>query len=241
MALPKMDSPVYEIELPLSKQKVKFRPFLVKEQRNLLIAIESEDKEMIQNNIIKVIKDCIIDDIDVERLPVLDIEYFFLHLRARSVGEVVENSYKCNNIIEDEKVCSNVMNVKVNLLDIAVEKPENITDTFKLTDKITVKLKYPEFSIMRRMSSAEGIEDFAFSVVAQSIDYVHDGEQFYYAKEYTPDELLEFVESLNQAQFDNMQKFFEDLPKLKKKVDFKCSKCGYDHSMDVEGLENFFV
>jgi len=241
MALPKMETPVYQIELPLSKQKIKFRPFLVKEQRNLLMALESEDREMIQNNIMQVLRSCITDGIDVEKLPVLDVEYFFLHLRARSVGEVVENSYKCNNEVEEEKLCGNVMEVKVNLLDIKVEKPESIEDTIRLSDRITVKLKYPEFSIMKRLNSGDNIEEYAFRIIADSIDYIHDGEQFYYAKEYTPEELLEFVESLNQNQFDKMQKFFEELPKLRHKVDFKCSKCGYDHSMDVEGLENFFV
>lgn len=239
--LPKLDTPVYELELPLSKQKIKFRPFLVKEQRNLLMALEANDTDTVKTNIKNVLTNCTLSDIDVEHLPVVDIEYYFLHLRARSVGEIVENSYKCNNEIEPEKICGNIMDVKVNLLDIGIDMPEGIQDTIKITDKITIKLKYPEFSVMEKINSESSLEEFAFKLIADSIEYIHDGEQFYYAKEHSPEELLEFVESLNQVQFDKLQEFFEKLPRLKTKVDFTCNKCGYEHSIDVEGLESFFV
>jgi hypothetical protein len=241
MGLPKLDVPVYEIELPLSKQKISFRPFVVKEQRNLLMALEANDSETVKNNIKQVLRNCTLTDIDIEHLPVVDIEYYFLNLRARSVGEVVENSYKCNNEVEPDKTCGNIMDVKVNLLDIGVEMPEGIQDTIMITNKLALKLKYPEFSVMEKINADSSVEEFAFRLIADSIEYIHDGEQFYYAKESTPEELLEFVESLNQSQFDKLQEFFEKLPRLKTKVDFKCGKCGYDHSIDVEGLESFFV
>jgi hypothetical protein len=242
MALPKIDVPIYELELPLSKRKVQFRPFVVKEQRNLLMALEANDSETVKTNVKNVLASCTLsDDIDIEHLPVVDVEYYFLHLRARSVGEIVENSYKCNNEVEIDKPCGNIMDVKVNLLDIGVEMQEGTEDTVKITDKITIKLKYPEFSVMEKINAESSIEEFAFKIIAESIEYIHDGEQFYYAKESTPEELLEFVESLNQSQFDKLQVFFENLPRLKTKVDFKCNKCGFDHSIDVEGLESFFV
>ena len=242
MALPKIDVPIYEIELPLSKQKVKFRPFVVKEQRNLLMALEANDSETVKTNIKNVLASCTLsDDVDIEHLPVVDVEYYFLHLRARSVGEIVENSYKCNNEVEIDKTCGNIMDVKVNLLDIGVEMPEGTQDTVQITDKITIKLKYPEFSVMEKINAESSIEEFAFRIIAESIEYIHDSEQFYYAKESSPEELLEFVESLNQSQFDKLQVFFENLPRLRTKVDFKCNKCGFDHSIDVEGLESFFV
>jgi hypothetical protein len=242
MALPKLDTPVYELELPLSKKRIKFRPFLVKEQRNLLMALEANDSETVKTNIKNVLSNCTLsNDADIESLPVVDVEYYFLHLRARSVGEIVENSYKCNNEVELDKICGNIMDVKVNLLDIGVDMPEGIQDTIRITDKISIKLKYPEFSVMEKINTDSTVEDFAFKLIADSIEYIHDGEQFYYAKESSPEELLEFVESLSQSQFDKLQEFFEKLPRLKTKVDFKCGKCGYDHSIDVEGLESFFV
>jgi hypothetical protein len=240
MALPKIESPIYEVELPLSKQKLKFRPFVVKEQRNLMMALESDDSEMVKTNIIQVLQNCSLSESNIKNLPMVDIEYYFLNLRARSVGEVVENSYKCNNEHEG-KECGYVTDVNVNLLDIHVEGQENLEDTFKITDKVTVKLNYPKFSIIDQMKNSEGVEDFAFRIVADSIEWIHDGEQYYYAKESSPEELLEFVDSLSQAQFDKLQKFFEQSPKLMKNIKFKCGRCGFDHSINVEGLESFFV
>ena len=241
MALPKIDAPTYELTLPLSNKKIKFRPFLVKEQRNLLMALESDDSETIENNIKQVLINCTLTDaIDFEILPIIDIEYYFLNLRARSVGEVVENRYKCNNIVEDRE-CGNLMDVQVNILDIKVEKNDDIKDVIQITDKLSVKLKYPEFSLLKRASKSESTTQLAFDVIAESIEYIYDGEQFYYASETDPAELIEFVESLSQAQFEKLEEFFTNLPKLNKTIDSKCSKCGFDHKIDVEGLESFFV
>jgi hypothetical protein len=241
MALPRIDSPIYEIDLPLSKKHIKFRPFLVKEQKNLLMAMEADDIDTAERNIKQVLQNCTLTEgIDIESLPLLDVEFYFLNLRARSVGEVVENKYKCTSMV-GEKECGNTMDVKVNLLDIKVEMPDTISDTVQLTDKIKVKLKYPEFSVMKRVKDSANVSDFAFTLIAESIENIYDGEQFYYAHESSPAELIEFVESLNQTQFAKLEEFFNNLPKLRKKIDFKCSKCGANHSIDVEGLENFFV
>ena len=123
MALPKIDTPTYEITLPVSKQKLKFRPFLVKEQKILLMAMESGEKTVIENNIRQVLQNCALDAIDVEQLPLIDIEYYFLQLRARSVGEVVESKYKCENEV-DGKICGHINDVSFNILDTQVEFPE---------------------------------------------------------------------------------------------------------------------
>lgn len=241
MALPKIDTPIYELDLPLSKKHIRFRPFLVKEQRNLLMALEANDPETTEQNIRQVLHNCTLsEDIDVDTLPVVDVEYYFLNLRARSVGEISESNYKCNNTV-DGKECGNIMEVKVNLLDIKVEMDDALPDVVKLTDNITIKLKYPEFSIMKKIKNSENAADFAFSVIAESIEYIHDGEQFYYAKETEPAELVDFIENLSNEQFGKLEEFFENLPKLKKKIDFKCNKCGFDHHIDAEGLESFFV
>lgn len=240
MALPKIDTPIYELDLPLSKKHIRFRPFLVKEQRNLMMALEANDIETTEQNIRQVLHNCTLTEgIDIDTLPVVDVEYYFINLRARSVGEVSDNSYKCNNEV-DGKECGNIMEVAVNLLDIKVEEKAEISNEIKLSDKITVKLKYPEFSVMKRIKDAKDVSDFAFSMIAESIEYIHDGEQFYYAKETNPEELVDFIESLSQSQFSKLEDFFNNLPRLRKVVEFKCSKCGYDHRLDVEGLESFF-
>jgi hypothetical protein len=240
MALPKIDSPVYELDLPLSKKHIKFRPFLVKEQKNLMMAMESDDKETIERNIRQVLTNCTITEgIDIDKLPVIDVEYYFINLRARSVGEIVENKYVCTNVIDNGE-CNNKMEAKFNLLDVVVDIDPNHKDVIKLTDKITIKLKYPEFSLVERLKKKNSAVEIAFEVVADSIENIFDGEQYYYASETPREELMEFIESLNQEQFSKLEEFFEHLPKMNKKVELKCGKCGFDHTFDMEGLESFF-
>ena len=240
MALPKIDVPVYELDLPLSKKHIRFRPFLVKEQKNLLMAMESGDKQSIEQNVKQVLNNCTVTEgVDIEKLPVLDVEFYFLNLRARSVGEVVENKYRCDNKVED-KVCGNIMETSLNLLDIKVENYVEGKDIIQLTDEVSIKLKYPEFSILNKLSKLESVSDVAFKMIAESVEYIYDGEQFYYAKETTTEELIEFIENLNQVQFAKIEDFFANLPKIEKKIEMKCSRCGFEHKLDVEGLESFF-
>jgi hypothetical protein len=240
MSLPKIDAPVYEVDLPLSKKHIRFRPFLVKEQRNLMMAMESDDKETIEKNVRQVLHNCTLTDgIDVDTLPITDIEYYFIQLRARSVGEVVENKYRCENIVDD-KVCNTSMELKLNLLDIKVQINENNKDIIQLTEQISIKLKYPQFSLIEKTANLDNPTDMAFEMIVDSIEYIFDGQQYYYAKESDPKELMEFVESLNQEQFAKIENFFENLPKLNKSVNLTCNKCGFKHLIDVEGLESFF-
>lgn len=240
MALPKIDTPIYELDLPLSKKHVRFRPFLVKEQKNLLMAMESGDSKSIEQNVKQVLNNCTVtENIDIEKLPVLDVEYYFLNLRARSVGEIVENKYRCDNQV-DGSACGNIMETSLNLLDIKIEGVKENNDVIQLTDTISIKLKYPEFSVINKLSKLTDVSDIAFEMIAESVEYIFDGEQFYYAKETTTEELVEFIEGLNQQQFAKIEDFFANLPKLEKKIEMKCSRCGFEHKLDVEGLESFF-
>jgi len=239
MALPKIDTPTYTLELPLSKKTVLYRPFLVKEQRNLMMALEADDKDTVERNVKQVLTNCTLStDIDIDDLPVLDIEYYFINLRARSVGEIVENKYICTNTVDD-KQCGNKMEIKLNLLEVKVDMPDQ-PDVIKLTDTMAIKLRYPKFSIISKLSEKQSAVEVAFDIMVESIEYIFDGQQYYYAVDSTKQELTEFIESLSQEQFSKLEAFFENLPKIKKHVDMKCSKCGFDHSMDIEGLENFF-
>jgi len=240
MALPKIDTPVYDLDLPLSKKHIRFRPFLVKEQKNLMMAMEADDKETIERNIRQVLTNCTLtENFDVDRLPVIDVEYYFINLRARSVGEIVENKYICTNDV-DGKQCGNKMDTKFNLLDITVDIDPNAKDIISITDKISIKLKYPEFSLIDKLKQKESAVDIAFEVVVDSIEYIFDGEQYYHANDTSKEELLEFIESLNQEQFSKLESFFDNLPKMNRKVEMKCSKCGFDHTISMEGLESFF-
>ena len=237
--LPKLDVPTYEVELPLSKKKVKFRPFLVKEQKNLLMAMESKESSTVHECIKDILYNCTITEgIDLEKLPIIDIEYYFIQLRAKSVGEVVESRYRCNNEVNG-KSCNNIMEKDVNLLDIKVQINENNPE-IQLSDKITIKMKYPEFGIVKDSLKYEDLNDITFNMIAESIEYIYDGEQFYYGNEAQPGEMLDFVESMNQQQFSKVEEFFNNLPQLKETIEIDCSKCGFHHTIDVEGLESFF-
>ena len=241
MALPKIDVPIYEIELPVSKKKIKYRPFLVKEQRNLLMAMESSEASTIQQSVRDILYNCTLTEgIDIEKLPIIDVEYYFINLRAKSVGEVIESRYRCNNEV-DEVECGNIMEKEINLLEIKVQSNDEVSPEIQLDSKLSIKLKYPEFSVIKDSLRYDNINEVTFNMIANSIEYIYDGEQFYYANESTPEELLQFVEGMNQEQFAKVEDFFNNLPKLKETIDITCNKCGFHHNIDVEGLESFFV
>ena len=238
--LPKLDVPTYELVLPLSKKKIKFRPFLVKEQKNLLMAMESKDSTDTHNAIKDVLVNCTLTDgIDFDKLPIIDVEFYFINLRAKSVGEVVETKYRCNNVIEGGKTCNGTMEAQINLLDIKPEGKE-VNPEIQLDAKITVKLKYPEFGVVKDSLNYESDTEVTFKLVANSIEYIYDGDQFYYANESTEQELVEFVESMNQSQFEKIEEFFSAIPQMKKTLEITCGKCGYEHKIEMEGLESFF-
>jgi hypothetical protein len=189
MPLPKIDTPIYELDLPLSGKHIRFRPFLVKEQKNLLMALEADDAETINNNIRQVLNNCLLsEEIDIDKLPIVDIEYYFLNLRARSVSEVVDVKYRCNNEIPSDdglKECNNIMEAHINVLDIKVDKGNDTADIIKLTDKIAVKMTYPTFHSIKRLAESSDINEIAFDLIVDSIEVVYDGQQSFYAKDST--------------------------------------------------------
>ena len=240
MALPKLDVPTYELELPVSKKTIKYRPYLVKEQKALMMALESSDAKTIQHNVKEILNVCTLSkDIDIDDLPIIDIEYYFVQLRAKSVGEIAESKYRCNNEVE-EKVCGNIMETKINLTEVEPYQEEYVDPEIQLTEKITVKMKYPPFSLVKDSIELDDITEVTFNMMANCIEYIYDGEQFYYGKETTVEELVEFIEQLNQEQFEKLERFFNSVPKLSKRIEMKCSKCGFEHHLNVEGLESFF-
>lgn len=240
MALPKLEVPTYELELPVSKKNIKYRPYLVKEQKALMMALESSDAKTIQHNVREILNVCTLSkDVDIDDLPIIDIEYYFVQLRAKSVGEISESKYRCNNEVE-EKICGNVMEAKINLTEIEPVQEEYVDPEIQLTESISVKMKYPPFRLVKDSIELDDITEVTFNMIANCIDHIYDGEQFYYSKEVSTEELVEFIEQLNQEQFEKLERFFNSVPKLSKRIDMKCSKCGFEHHLNVEGLESFF-
>ena len=243
MALPKLDVPIFTIDLPLTKTKLRYRPFLVKEEKLLLIAMESDDEKTIMDTIKQVINNCCLDDVDTETLPITDLEYFFLHLRARSIGEIVDLQYKCNNKVKDdageEVECGNNVKLKVNILEIEPTFNDKHTNKIELTDKLGIVMKYPNFATIDKVKSNNDVEQI-LGIIMNCVDYIYDEESIYYRKDISDEELTEFIENLTQKQFAKVQEFFETVPSIKKQLDFKCNKCGYQEKILIEGIQNFF-
>lgn len=239
--LPKIDIPIYETHLISNGELVRFRPFLVKEQKLFLMANESDDPKETINTIKQVLRNCILDDLDVDNLATFDIEYLFLQLRARSVGEVVTLRFTCNNDITEENKCGNVVKIDVNVLDIKPTVNTEHSNKIQINDKIGIVLKYPTFGSVDVASLDTENLDQVLDIIVACIDYVYDEEQIYPAKDSSKKELTDFIENLKQTDLEKISAFFNSLPKMKKDVDFKCDKCGYHETLQLEGIQSFFV
>jgi hypothetical protein len=246
MALPKIDVPVYETKLISSGKTVKYRPFLVKEQKLFLMAAQAADEKETIDVVKQVLNNCIITDIDVDDLPTFDLEHLFMQLRARSVGEVVNLKYNCNNTVKDdkgeEKSCGSLVKFDLNILDIKPIIDEKHSSKIEISDKLGIVMKYPTLSLIKDVGNLANEDvDTVLNVIVSCIDYIYDEEQMYYAKDSTKEELLEFIENLQQEDMEKIQLFFTTMPKIAKELDFKCEKCGYEETITVQGIQNFFV
>ncbi len=237
--LPKLDVPIYSVNLISTGKPVRFRPFLVKEQKMFLMASESEDSNEMVNIIRQVLKNCVIDEIDIDSLPTFDLEYLFLNLRARSVEEVVDLRYKCNNVI-DEKKCSGVVEFKLNLLQIEPTKNEKHKDKIQITENLGICFKYPTFDMLQKYEKLSENE-IMIRILVDCIDYIYDKDQIYYSKDSSREELEEFIDNLQQKDLEKFKEFFDTMPEIKKDVHFKCPKCSYEEDIAIKGMQNFFV
>lgn len=242
--LPKIDVPIYSINLVSTGKPVRFRPFLVKEQKLFLMASESDDVKETLSTIRQVLKNCILDDVDVDTLPTFDLEYLFMNLRARSVEEVVNLRYKCNNTPKDEngeeKKCTGVVEFDLNLLEIQPTKNPEHKNKIQITEKLGVCLKYPTFEMIQKYENMSESE-IMIRVLADCIDYLYDENQIYYAKDSTKEELEDFIDNLQQKDLEKIKDFFDTMPEIKKDVHFKCPKCSYEEDIMIKGLQSFFV
>ena len=243
--LPKIDVPIYNVKLLSTGKSLRFRPFTVKEEKLFLMANEGEDLTTVVDTIKQILNNCILDEFDIDSLPLFDIEHLFLNIRARSIGEVVNLKYKCNNDVLDEetkeeKKCNNVVQIDLNVLDINPEKQEGHTNKIQITEKLGIVMKYPNFETLKKFKDATEA-DSIIKMTVDCINYVYDAEQIYYAKDSNEDDLVEFIESMQSKDLEKIKNFFDTMPKIKKDVDFKCNKCGHEEKIEVEGIQSFFV
>ena len=239
MPLPKIATPTYELELPSTQKKVRYRPFLVKEEKVLLIALESEDTKEITNAIRAVIKSCVLTKgIKVEALPTFDIEYLFLNIRGKSVGETIE----VNLICPDDGVTEVKKNIPID--DIKIQRTDGHTNQIKLDDNIMMQLKYPSLDqfIKNNFDFNEGNQmDQSFELIGTCIDKIYTEEEVWVASDCTKKELNEFLESMNSSQFKEIENFFETMPKLSHTIKVKNPETEKESDVVLEGLASFFA
>ena len=233
MALPKLNNPTYELELPSTGEKITYRPFLVKEQKLLMIAQESEDHKQMFNAIGQMINSCTFNKIDAKNAPVFDIEYIFLKLRSKSAGETAQVRVVCPDDEETEVV------VKINLDEINVQMTKDHTNIIQLTDDIKMKLKYPQMSDMSILDKTKNQSEGVFEILNLCIEEIHDKESIFNISDISKKELEEFIESMDTSQLEKVMDFFNTMPKLRHNIEVTNPKTKVKGEIVLEGLQNF--
>ena len=249
MGLPTIAVPEYTLKIPSTEEEVKYRPFLVKEEKILLLAMESEKTEEIVDATKRIIENCVYGNINVDEMPTFDIEYIFLQLRAKAKGEVLDLKYKCPK-------CESEIPIAIDIDTVKVERQKEHTKDIKLTEELGVMMKYPNLSLQAKIAqpteSKKPEIDALFDTMIACIDYIYDNETTYPSKDHTKQEMTDFLESLTDDQFQKLAKFFETSPALKHNVELHCTnkvkskgkekkECGYKEKIALEGLNSFFA
>ena len=233
MALPKLNTVTYDLTLPSTGQKLEYRPFLVKEQKALMIAQESEDNKQIEKAFAQIVNDCVIDDVDPYTMPMFDIEYIFLRIRGKSVGEKVKLNLLCP---DDEETR---VSVEVNLEEVDVQMQKDHTNTIELSNDVSMIMKYPCLKDMIGFDE-EGEITNLFEMIKRCVSEVRQGETVYNRVDISDKELDEFIESMTASNFEDVTNFFQTMPKLMHVVDVTNPKTKKKNEIPIEGLQSFF-
>ena len=234
MTLPIIAVPTHELEIPSSKEKLTYRPFLVKEEKLLLLANETGEDPEIINAIKQIINNCTFEKIDVETLALFDLEYIFLNVRAKSVGEIVTLKLLCS---DDRETYADV---EIDLNDIKVNFPEGHTNKIELSDTVGILMRYPQFNLVR-ISQKGSDTEYIFKMIKECISTIYEGDTVFERSDFSDEDLDNFLDSLTSEHFQQLQGFFETMPKLTHDVKFKNPKTKKQTKMTLEGMQSFFV
>lgn len=237
MALPIVETPKYETKIPSTGKKIQYRPYLVKEEKILMLAMESENTAQIMQAMTDVIRACTFDKIDTDKLCTFDLEYIFLKLRSKSVGEITKVGLKCEK-------CEKPTKVEINLDDVSVKIDDLTIGKIQLTDKIGVNMSWPKIKTLLKLEEKNDSSSIAsmFDIVISCIESIYDDKKNYPTDEQTREEMNTFLDSLNQTQFKKIQQFIEKMPKLEHAVEFACENkdCKHQNTFKISGLKSFF-
>ena len=231
MAIPKIVTPTYECELPSTKQKIKYRPFLVKEEKVMLVALESDDDNAIQDAVIQILQNCVISNIMIDKLPIFDFEYLFLQVRAKSVGEVVNLKLKCP---DDEKV---TVDHALNVDEITVNFPEKHKQEIPFTNDYGVIMKYPTIKSFRKDVNPAVM---SFELFKDCIQTIYKGDQTYDSGNIEAKELDEWVDTLTPEYYNKVLAWFKTLPRIEHLIEYKNPKSGKEFKLRLQGIKDFF-
>tara|TARA_R100000008_G_scaffold86241_1_gene78527 strand:+ start:4390 stop:5094 length:705 start_codon:yes stop_codon:yes gene_type:complete len=234
MPLPIINAPTYELTIPSTGQSVKYRPFLVKEEKILLMANEGGEATEIVRAMKQIINNCIIDGYNTDNMPLFDVEYIFLQLRSKSVNEISEVGFRCPE-------CDTVNAIQIDLTQVEVQIGDGHTNKIELSDNIGLIMSYPQLDSINTNNIENANVDMVFDVISSCIDSIYQGEEIYDSGDYTKEEIAEFINNLTQPQFQQIQNFFDTMPKLSHTVQYDCSNCTYNQPLVLEGLQNFFA
>ena len=235
MALPKLDAPTYMLEVPSTGEKIKFRPFLVKEQKVLMLAEESKDDNQIYNAMETLITSCTFGKVDVKTVNLFDVEYIFLQLRAKSVGEKVELNLLCPDDNETR------VPTEVDLTELDIDVGEGHTDKIPLTNNITMHMRYPTLDNIRTIEKKSGEVNSVFSILKSCIHEVHDGDTIYSRIDISDQDIDDFIDQFSTQQFEGVMKFFDTMPKVKMVVDVTNPNTKVKSQVVLEGMDSFLV
>jgi DNA-directed RNA polymerase subunit M/transcription elongation factor TFIIS len=233
MALPKLnDTPKYDLVIPSTKEKVRFRPYLVKEEKVLMLALESKDSKQAIKSIVDTIGACVVEPINLDKLKIFDVEYMFTQIRSKSVGETSTVGLKC-------KECNHQNDVTIEIDSIKVDVPE-INPVVKINDQISLKLKWPNYKSLMDVDTDEGITGQTFNMVMKCLDTVLTEEEQIPFAEHSKEEIQSFLDSLTTSQFDKIKTFIQAMPRMKHDIRFHCNHCNHENHYTLEGIQDFF-
>lgn len=244
MSLPIINQPTYELTLPSTNKTLRFRPFLVKEEKILLMAQEGGDIDEQIESVKQIVRNCIVSDTNVDTMSTFDIEYLFIKIRSKSVGNIINLNYKFDNCtaeLNDDSTVPRICEVPFELdLDEVVVKTEGEhNNIINITDDVGVVMKYPDFKLLSKIASMNNYDEL-IDVVGNCVKMIFMGDETYDPSEYKSEELRNFFESLSQEQFQKVSNFFETMPQTMAKVHIQCKKCGKMENIELKGISDFF-
>ena len=244
MALPVLNAPTYELTLSSSGETIQYRPFLVKEEKILLMALESGDEKEMMRSMKQIISSCVMGEVDIEKLPLFDIQYLFLNIRSQSVGEKSILRFKHpDELNSNNEKCEHIQDVEIDLKGIKPEQLPGHNKKIDLTSDIGLTMSYPGFDMYDKIISLqdESALDVIFDIVSESIEMIYKGDEIFYAEDHSKEDLIEFLNSLSTLQFNKIRNFFQTMPYLRHEFDYTCEKCGCKEHVVLTGIEDFFA